>query len=185
MSSGTGDLVIRLATIEDVPRLQQLVEQSIRKLAPGHYDDRQIESSLQHLYGVDTQLVRDGTYHLVEWQRDVVGCGGWSHRLTPFGGDLAGTIRNAGLRQPGQDPAVIRAFFVRPDRTRQGLGRKILESCEGAAKQAGYDRFELTATLMGRAFYTACGYREVRAVDITLHDGEVLPHVLMEKLNQT
>ena len=67
------------------------------------YDDRQIESALQHLYGVDTQLVRDGTYHIVEWQHDVVGCGGWSRRLTPFGGDNAGTIRNAGLRRPGPD----------------------------------------------------------------------------------
>ncbi|MCZ6916429.1 MAG: GNAT family N-acetyltransferase [Gemmatimonadetes bacterium] len=181
MSSETSDLVVRLATVEDVSRLEQLVELSIRQLAAGYYDDRQIESSLQHLYGVDTQLVRDGTYYVVECQRQVVGCGGWSRRLTPFGGDNVGAIRDAGLRTPGQDPAVIRAFFVHPDWTRRGLGRKILETCEKAAQQAGYDRFELTATLMGRALYAACGYREIRPVDITLRDGQVLPHVLMEK----
>ncbi len=82
---------------------------------------------------------------------------------------------------PGQDPAVIRAFFVHPDWTRGGLGRRILETCEKAAQQAGYDRFELTATLMGRALYGACGYREIQPVDITLRDGQILPHVLMEK----
>ncbi len=181
MSSETDDLLVRLATVEDVPLLEQLVELSIRQLAPGYYDGRQIESSLRHLYGVDTQLVRDGTYYLVECQRQVVGCGGWSRRLTPFGGDNVGEIRDAGLRTPGQDPAVIRAFFVHPDWTRRGLGRKILQTCEKAAQQAGYDRLELTSTLMGRALYGACGYREVRPVDITLRDGQVLPHVLMEK----
>ncbi len=181
MSPETDDFVVRLATVEDVPRLERLVELSIRQLAPGYYDDRQIESSLQQLYGVDTQLVRDGTYYVVECQRQVVGCGGWSRRLTPFGGDSAGEIRDAGLRTPGKDPAVIRAFFVHPDWTRRGLGRKILETCERAAQQAGYDRFELTSTLMGQALYDACGYREIRPVDVTLRDGQVLAHVLMGK----
>ncbi len=153
----------------------------MRVLARGHYDPRQIESSLRHLFGVDRTLIEDGTYLVVECGGTAVACGGWSFRRTPFGSDQAASVRDAGFRKPGSDAAVIRAFFVHPDWTRRGLGRKILEACEGAATAAGFDRWELTSTLMGHDFYRAAGYRDVRPVDVTLADGQVLRNWFMVK----
>ncbi len=166
---------------EDIPRLERLVERSITHLARGHYDDHQIESGLRYLYGIDSQLVRDRTYVVVEHDRDAVACGGWSWRRTPFGGDNAGDVRDAGRRTPGLDAAVVRAFFVDPEWTRQGLGRLVLETCEHDARAMGFDRFELTSTAMGVAFYASCGYRKITPLDIELADGVILPHVHMVK----
>jgi len=172
---------IRPATSADIPILARLIERSIRSLAIGFYDDPQIESSLRHLYGIDSQLVEDGTYLVVEREAEPVACGGWSWRRTPFGGDNVGQVRDEAERWPGKDAAVIRAFFVDPEWTRRGLGRLILEACEEAATARGFNRYELTSTAMGVAFYAACGYREVEAVDVSLPDGAVLPHVRMGK----
>jgi len=180
MTDQAPSIPIRLARREDIPALERLVSLSIRGLAPGHYEAAAIESSLHHLYGVDTQLIEDGTYYLAAAAAMVVACGGWSARMTPFGGDHAAG-RDGGRRVPGRDPAVIRAFYVDPGWARRGLGRRLIEACEGAAKAAGFDRFELTSTRMGIPLYAAAGYREVHPVDITLPDGIVLPHVLMAK----
>jgi GNAT superfamily N-acetyltransferase len=150
-------------------------------LAVGFYDGPQIESSLQHLYGIDSQLVDDGTYLLVERDGEVVACGGWSWRRTPFGGDSARDVRDETPREPGVDAAVIRAFFVDPGWTRRGLGRMILEACEEAARAREFDRYELTSTAMGVSFYESCGYREIEPLDVVLPDGAVLAHVLMRK----
>ncbi len=172
---------IRPATRADIAILEALVERSIRGLAGGHYDPHQIDDSLRYLYGIDTQLVDDGSYMVVERDGEVVACGGWSWRRTPFGSDSAGDVRDAAHRASGRDAAVIRAFYVDPAWTRQGIGRMILEACEQAARARGFDRYELTSTAMGVAFYAACGYREIKPVDITLPDGTVLPHVQMIK----
>ena len=172
---------IRPATRADITVLEKLVARSIRGLAGGHYDPHQINESLRYLYGIDSQLVDDGTYLVVERDGEVVACGGWSWRRTPFGGDRAGDIRDAAQREPGKDAAVIRAFYVDPQWTRRGIGRLILDACERAARARGFDRYELTSTAMGVAFYAACGYREIEPVDVTLPDGAVLPHVQMIK----
>jgi GNAT superfamily N-acetyltransferase len=173
---------LRTATPDDLPDLGELVDRSIRGLAPGSYDAAQIDSSLRHLFGVDTQLVADGTYYVVEVAGRIVACGGWSRRRTPYGGDnVAREVRSGDVRMPGRDAAVIRAFFVDPAWTRRGLGRMMLEASERAAAAAGFDRFELTATLMGRPLYAAAGYREVHPMPITLPDGQVLANVHMEK----
>ena len=172
---------IRPATRADIAVLDDLAGRSIRGLADGHYDPRQIDSSLRYLYGIDSQLVDDGTYLAVERDGEVVACGGWSWRRTPFGGDRAEDVRDAAQRAPGRDAAVIRAFYVDPHWTRQGIGRMILDACEQAARARGFDRYELWSTAMGVAFYTARGYREIEPVDITLPDGAVLPHVHMIK----
>jgi len=172
---------VRPAVEGDIPALERLVDRSIRHLARGHYDERQIDSALEFLYGVDSQLVRDRTYFVVEAQAAIVACGGWSWRRTPFGGDNAGPVRDGGRRAPGVDAAVIRAFFVDPEWTRRGLGRLVLTACEQAARGQGFDRFELTSTAMGRTFYASCGYREHERTDIVLPDGVTLPHVHMVK----
>lgn len=176
--------VVRRATRADIPGLEALIDASVRGLGPAHYSDRQIEVSLAHLFGVDTQLIDDGTYYVVESQRKggppLVGCGGWSRRKTPFGGDQAEAQDHA-LRDPATDPAVIRAFFVHPDAARQGIGRRVLAVCEEAARDAGFDRFELTATLTGLAFYRTHGYRDIEPIEIPLGEGEVLEAVRMRK----
>ena len=172
---------IRPATKADVPILARLIERSIRSIAIGFYDGPQIESSLRHLYGIDSQLIEDGTYLVVECDQEPVACGGWSWRRTPFGGDHVGQVRDESERVPGEDAAVIRAFFVDPDWTRRGLGRLILEACEEAGGARGFDRYELTSTAMGVAFYASCGYRGIEDVDVTLPDGAVLAHVNMRK----
>lgn len=176
---------IRPATREDVPALRALIEASVRGLGPRCYTARQIEQSLDRLFGVDTQLIDDGTYFAVEPVGDssgertppIVGAGGWSKRKTPFGGDDATPHQDAALRDPATDPAVIRAFFVHPDWTRRGIGRRLLRRCETEAQAAGFTHFELTATLTGLPLYAALGYRERESITIPLGpapDGETL-----------
>jgi len=183
-SSRPSDRPIRPATRADIPRLDALISRSVRGLGPAQYSDRQIEMSLARLFGVDTQLIDDGTYYVVESKRtgspSLVGCGGWSRRKTPFGGDHA-EAQDLALRDPASDPAVIRAFFVHPDVVRQGIGRRVLAVCEEAARDAGFDRFELTATLTGLAFYRSHGYRDIESIEIPLGEGEVLEAVNMRK----
>lgn len=172
---------LRAATRADVPALAALIEASVRGLGPPHYDARQIESSLAHLFGVDTTMIDDGTYLVVEEAGGLVACGGWSRRRTAFGGDRATPWRDAALRDPAADAAVLRAFFVHPAHTRRGLGRQLVEASETAAATAGFARFELVSTLPGLPLYRALGYREVEPLDVTLPDGVVIPTVRMEK----
>lgn len=171
----------RLATLEDVAALRTLVDASIRGLGAHDYDPEQIESSLQHLFGVDTLLIEDGTYYIVEDESTLVGAGGWSRRKTPFGGDQMEAVQDADFRDPATDPAVIRAFYVHPDWARRGIGRRLMEVCEAAARHEGFETFELVATLTGRPLYAAHGFREVESITIELPDGAVLDAVKMVK----
>ena len=172
---------IRQATRADIPALNQLVQLSIRKLGGNYYDAQQVESSLKYLFGIDSRVVEDGTYYVVEVKGTIVACGGWSCRKTPFGGDQAGNLQDAGLRNPAVDAAVIRAFFVHPDWARQGIGRQLLDYSEAQALKEGFAWFELTATLSGYPLYIRYGYQDVEKIDIKLSDGTQLGGVRMEK----
>jgi len=151
---------IRQAVVADIPALQQLLEISVRGLRAGDYTPTQIEGALQTIYGVDSQLIADGTYYVVEADTDrdsdvaaplkIVGCGGWSKRRTLFGGDQC-SGREDDLLDPRSDTAKIRAFFVHPDWTRKGIGTLLLDRCEDAAKAEGFTSFEMGATLTGGA----------------------------------
>lgn len=158
-----------------------LVDASVRELGKPYYTATVIDLSLQHLFGVDTVLIEDQTYFVVEDSGRIVGCGGWSYRQTPFGGDHHGDLRNAAVRDPRAEPAVIRAFFVHPDAARRGIGRMILEACEEEARGAGYRKLELTATLPGEPFYLSCGYSPTRRYDVELPEDETLEVVTMFK----
>jgi GNAT superfamily N-acetyltransferase len=174
--------VVRLATEQDVPTLKQLIPTSVRALSAGYYTDRQIESALIHIFGVDSQLIADGTYFAVEVEADgrIVGCGGWSKRKTLYGGDqMKGGVDD--LLDPTHDAARIRAFFVDPAWARRGVGRRIIEACEAAARQAGFRQMELGATLPGEPLYAAMGYAVTDRFDIAMPDGEVLPAAHMAK----
>ncbi|MGA9390201.1 MAG: GNAT family N-acetyltransferase [Candidatus Sulfotelmatobacter sp.] len=176
---------IRKATPADVPRLQQVIEASVRGLQAEHYSPAQIDGALRSVYGVDSHLIADGTYLVAETaelqgETEIVGCGGWSRRKTLYGGDqYAG--REDSLLDPAHDAAKIRAFFVHPHCARRGIGGLILEACEKAALEAGFTQLEMGATLSGVAFYQAKGYAAIENQEVPLGNGESLPIVKMAK----
>jgi GNAT superfamily N-acetyltransferase len=146
-----------------------------------YYDREQIESSLTNVFGVDSQLIQDGTYFVAEIAGQIVGAGGWSKRRTLFGGDQAKPDQIDELLDPTTDAARIRAFYVHPDWSRKGIGRRIAEACEQAAREAGFGALELIATLPGEPLYTALGYSIVEPFDIPLPNRQSLPAFRMEK----
>jgi GNAT superfamily N-acetyltransferase len=174
-------LNIRLATLADIPPLQQLIADSVRRLSVGYYTDVQIESSIKYIFGVDTQLVLDGTYYVAELDGIKVGCGGWSKRNTLYGGDQHKEIADP-LLDPKHDAARIRAFFVHPDYARRGIGTQIMNVCESAAQANGFTKFELGATLPGVPLYVNMGYAAFEEVTETLKDGVLLGLVKMRKV---
>jgi len=154
------DLIIRPARADEIPALEALITASARILSQGYYSPEETEAAITHVFGVDSELVADGTYLVVEDAAgDRLGCGGWSKRATLFGGDrFAG--RESGLLDPARDAAKVRAFFVAPQAARKGVGAALLKACEDAAASAGFARTELMATLPGVPFYAAHGYAE-------------------------
>ncbi len=149
---------IRIAKEHDVPVLRDLIDASVRGLQTADYTPEQIDAALRKVFGVDSQLIADGTYLIAETASGkVVGCGGWSKRKTLYGGDVW-IAREDSLLDPTKDAAKIRAFFVHPNWARRGIGTLILEACEQAALAAGFTRFEMGATLTGVPLYTARGY---------------------------
>jgi GNAT superfamily N-acetyltransferase len=174
-------LTLRHAVPADVPTLRVLIDTSVRGLQAADYTPAQIEGALQSVYGVDSQLIADGTCYVVETgDASVVACGGWSKRKTLFGGDRW-MAREDSLLDPRHDPAKIRAFFVHPDWVRRGIGSVILEACEKAATAAGFTRLEMGATLTGVPLYRARGYVALESLDVPLQNGESIKVVRMEK----
>jgi len=177
---------IRKAVAPDVPRLREIIEASVRGLQAEDYSPAQIEGALQSVYGVDSQLIADGTYLVAEFlasqegNNQIVACGGWSKRKTLYGGDQY-AAREDSLLDPARDAAKIRAFFVHPDWARRGIGTLILEACEKAAIESGFNRLEMGATLSGVAFYKAKGYIEIENQQVPLGNGESLPIIRMAR----
>jgi len=172
---------IRLAEEADIPALHALIEASVRGLQAADYTPAQIEGALGTVLGLDTQLIRDHTYFIVETEDGkVAGCGGWSKRKTLFGADR-GPGRVPDLLDPQVDAAKVRAIFVHPDFARRGLGTFILAHVEAAAQAAGFRRFEMGSTLTGVPLYRLKGYVEVERIAVPLHNGEALPVVRMVK----
>lgn len=190
----TTQIRLRLALPEDTPVLRKLIEASVRRLQTEDYTSAQIEGALETVFGVDSQLIADGTYIVAEvpsapassaelpdianWT--IVGCGGWSKRKTLYGSDNW-TGREDTLLDPQRDAAKIRAFFIHPDWARQGVGSKILQACEEAARATGFTRLEMGATLTGAKLFGTKGYVPVRPISIPLNNGETLPVIHMEK----
>jgi GNAT superfamily N-acetyltransferase len=193
MTFATPEWRVRLARDEDVPALHALIEASVRGLQAEDYTPAQIEGALGTALGLDTQLIRDETYFVVEAQSSkgtkdeppmaeyvLAGCGGWSKRRTLFGADR-GPGREPELLDPAADAAKVRAIFVHPDFARRGLGSLILRHVEDAARAAGFTRFEMGSTLTGVPLYQLKGYVEVERIAVPLRNGEALPIVRMTK----
>lgn len=133
-----------------------------------------------HIFGVDTQLITDGTYYVAEIDNQIVGCGGWSKRKTLFGGDQAKEEIDS-LLDPETEAARIRAFFVHPQWARRGVGKQIIDVCEDAATEAKFREIEMAATLPGEPMYKACGYEVAERFEIDLPNGLKLPLARMRK----
>jgi len=172
----SGDTIFRLraATLADQPAIRRLIEDSVRGLASADYSAAQVESSLAHLFGVDTRLIEDGTYFVVESEGELVGAGGWSRRRTLFGGNQFAD-RSDDRLDPSIDAARIRAFYVATTFARRGIGTTLLEACEAAARSEGFRRLELMATLTGIPLYERAGFRVVEPAEVRLPDGVAIP----------
>jgi GNAT superfamily N-acetyltransferase len=153
---------------------------SIVDIFPGSYDAQQTRSSVEYIGRVDEQLIEDGTYLVVAEDRELIACGGWSRRDKLFSGSSEQEGRTR-LLDPATEPARVRAMFVRPDRTRRGLGTIILEACQDAARASGFRRLSLMATLPGIPLYERFGFRVVRRETITLPDGVTMAAASMDK----
>lgn len=171
---------IRRATLEDRAALERLIGESARGLSRGDYSDEQVEAALASVFGVDTDLIRDGTYYVAEAAGEPIGCGGWSKRKTLFGGDRF-AARDSGYLDPAQEPAKIRAFFVHPEWARKGVAAAILETCEREAQAQGFRSLELMATLPGVKLYAARGYEAEEQVEYEIADGVTIEFVPMRK----
>lgn len=179
--------------MDDVSALQELIRESVSVLSAQYYTSKQIDGALSHVFGVDTQLILDGTYFIAEVEGQIAGSGGWSKRKTLFGGDQAKANRvselldssldsaSDALLDPAKDAARIRAFYVHPQWSRKGIGSLILKSCEEAARSQGFHHVELAATLPGVPFYRARGYQEADEIPIEMPDGESLPTLRMTR----
>jgi len=171
---------LREATEDDCTEIKDLIARSIRALGARDYSAEQIEGALNGAFGLDSQLISDGTYFVVESDGRLIGCGGWSYRRTLFGGD-EGADRDAGTLDPGTDAAKIRAFFVDPTAARQGIGSAVLERCEAEARRAGFRRAEMMATLPGKRLYEARGYVPGERIQYPVGPGVAIEFVPMWK----
>ena len=174
------EYVIRRATLEDRAALERLIAESARGLSRGDYSDEQVEAAIASVFGVDTDLIRDGTYYVAEAGGSAVGCGGWSKRRTLFGGDRF-AARDSGYLDPAEESAKIRAFFVHPGWARRGVAGTILETCEREAQAEGFRSLELMATLPGVKLYAARGYEAGERVSYETAEGVRIEFVPMRK----
>jgi GNAT superfamily N-acetyltransferase len=172
---------LRLARESDVPQLEALVPLASRALQASDYSQAQLDAALGgDIYGVDLQLIRDGTYYVAELEQRIVGCGGWSRRKSRYGGSKARNEPDAEL-DPAVDAARMRAFYVHPHFARRGIGRSIVLACEEALVARGFRRVDIMATLAGARLYGSLGYRELERVDVPMPAGIALPCVRMTK----
>ncbi len=179
--NSTVNWTLRLAREGDIPSLEELIPLSARSLLAQHYSLAQIEAAFALVFGVDRQLIEDGTYFVAAQQRQVLGCGGWSRRRSLFGSGKGRNAKDNHPLNPERDPARIRAFFVHPSWARQGIGRGILLACETAMLQAQFRTVELSATLAGEPLYAKHGYKVLERYEIPMSRGLKLPVVRMTK----
>jgi GNAT superfamily N-acetyltransferase len=152
-------LQIRTARLDELAALNTLMDLAIGELLKPFLTETEIMSS-RTIMGLDTQLVKDGTYFAVEADGVLAGCGGWSRRATIYGGDVT-PGRDPALLDPARDAARVRAMYTHPAFVRRGVGRMILARCEETARAEGFIRAELVATMAGLPLYRACGYQVV------------------------
>jgi GNAT superfamily N-acetyltransferase len=173
--------IITPATHSDIPQMNTLIEESARGLSTSEYTHTQIEGLIEHVFGVDSELIDDGTYYKITQNNIIVACGGWSKRKTLFGSDQCQDRSAPVYLNPQEDPAKIRAFFVSPHHARKGLGSMLLNHCEDNAKTQGFQSFEMMATLPGVKLYQRFEYQALEHVEYVLPNSVMIPLVKMGK----
>ncbi len=174
------DWHIRAARTSDIDQIADLISLSAHQLSQGYYSREQVDGALMGVFGVDTQLIEDQTYFVIEQDGQMLACGGWSYRATLFGNDNLAD-RNPRSLDPEKEAAKIRAFFVHPDHARKGLGKLLLQYCEQCAREAGFSKAELGATLPGKELYQRFGYQPGLQVDHLMQNGLYLQVIPMSK----
>ena len=180
MATTGSSLRLRLARPEDMPMLSALMNAAISELLTPFLPPEGVKASFE-IMGLDSQLIADGTYFVVEDGAEIAGCGGWSRRATLFGGDHSAG-RDAAMLDPARDAARVRAMYTHPDHTRKGVGRMVLDACESAAAGEGFSRVEMAATLGGAPLYRACGYHEIEPFTTATSTGYDVPLIRMGKV---
>lgn len=170
----------RVAIQTDIPAIAALMDRAIASLQSTFLSPEEVAASRLSM-GLDTQLVVDGTYFVVESDGKLAGCGGWSRRATLYGGNHSAALRDDRLLDPASEPVRIRAMYTHPDFVRRGVGRLILTVSEEAARHAGFRRAEMMATLAGEPLYRACGYEPIERVSRMSDEGVPVPGVRMGK----
>ena len=163
------DYNVRKAKHSDIPQIESLINESVWGLASSDYTNEQIQGALAAAWGVDSQLIEDQTYFVIECEEKLIGCGGWSYRETLFGNDNVEN-RSKTLLYPEKDAAKIRAFFVLPSYARKGLGSVVMNACENEARAKGFSRFSLMATLPGQRLYARHGFVSGEGIEYSLGD---------------
>lgn len=171
---------LRAATTDDIPALEELIRRSALALSILYYSYEQTEALTRLVFGVDSQLIIDKTYLLIESNNELVACGGWSKRRTLFGGDKLKSSIDP-LLDPATEPARIRAFFVRPDMARRGLASQLMAECMKQAKAVSFSAFELASTLQGEPLYLARGFEVVERFEISLANDIRVPLTRMRR----
>ena len=174
-------ITIRPASLNEIDTLNKLIALSAAELSRDDYTEQQIHSAIQYVFGVDTDLVTDQTYFVIEKDGEIAGCGGWSKRKTLFGGSQYAEREDTQYLDPTKDAAKIRAFFIHPQFARQGLGTLLLKHCEQEAFLHGFDQFEMMATLPGVKLYKNLSYRPLSDEVLTLKNNVSLTLVRMRK----
>lgn len=171
---------IRLATLEDLAALAELIPLSVRELSAGYYTPEQIDAANRYIFGPDTKLIQDDTYYLASAGTQLVGAGGWGKRKTLFGGDQM-KESNDPLLDPATEPAKLRAFYVHPLFARRGIASQIVNACFDAARRHGFGEIELLATLPGEPLYRRFGFEAIRPYDVPMPNGLSLPCIVMRR----
>ncbi len=180
MNPYSASVNLRLATVNDIPALRVLIDISARTLSTGLYSPEQIDALIAHVFGVDSQLITDGTYFVIDGAEGPAAAGGWSARHTLYGGDQMKSGQDRRL-VPGVEAARIRAFFVHPRWARQGLARRLYAACARAAWDAGFREFELMATRPGEPLYAALGFAVAERIVADLPGGVTAPFARMHR----
>lgn len=173
---------IRKATLADQTEIEKLISESVRGLSRKDYNERQIELSIKKVFGVDTELITDETYFVVETETgEIAGCGGWSKRKTLYGASIYEQSRDSELLNPETEAAKIRAFFIHPAFARKGIGTMILETCETEARAHGFKACEMMATLPGVKLYAVRGYAHGEEVKVPIGENIDIICIKMRK----
>jgi GNAT superfamily N-acetyltransferase len=172
--------LLRLATVADAGAIDELMKASIRQIFPHSYDATQTASAVRYVGSVDHSLIEDGTYFVVDVDGALVACGGWGRRDKRYTGSGSAT-GDARLLKPATEPARVRAMFTRADWTRRGLGRRILEACEAAAKAEGFRSLALVSTMPGLPLYKHYGFAVTEYVEVEMPDGTSIACASMTK----